>query len=107
VGVLLGLAVAVGLAVVVSSAVALRVAEVVGDVVGVSVALGVPLGVALAVGAGVAVEVPRGGCALALGLMEVETKAGTVGDGAWEMRSPKPQASRADKRATAPAPVKK
>ena len=84
-------------------AVALRVAEVVGDVVGV----GVPLGVALAVDAGVVVEVPRGGCALALGLMEVETKAGTVGDGACEMRSPRPQASRADKRATAPAPVKK
>ena len=103
---------AVGLAVVVSSAVALRVAEVVGDVVGVSVpeggfALGVPLGVALAVGAGVVVEVPRGGCALALGPMEVETKAGTVGDGACEMRSPRPHASRADKRATAPVPVKK
>ena len=103
-----GVAVAVGLGL----AVALRVAEVMGDVVGVSVpeggfALGVPLGVALAVGAGVVVEVPRGGCALALGLMEVETKAGTVGDGARETRSPKPQASRADKRATAPAPVKK
>ena len=88
-------------------ALALRVAEVVGDVVGVGVALGVPLGVALGLGAGVVVEVPRGGCALALGLMEVETKAGTVGDGARETRSPKPQASRADKRATAPAPVKK
>ncbi len=76
--------------------VALRVAEVVGDVVGV----GVPLGVALEVGVGVAVDVP-------LGLMDVETKAGTVGEGACEMRSPRLQASRADKRASAPAPVKK
>ncbi len=101
VGVAWGVAVAVGLGL----AVALPVAEVVGDVVGVSVALGVSVKVAL--GAGVVVEVPRGGCALALGLMEVETKAGTVGDGARETRSPKPQASRADKRATAPAPVKK
>ncbi len=80
------------------SAVASPVAAAVGDSVGVS-AGGVSVEVALAVGAGVV--------ALALGLMEVETKAGTVGDGACETRSPRPQASRADKRATAPAPVKK
>jgi hypothetical protein len=106
VGVARGVAVAVGLAVV-----ALCVGEVVGEAVAADVpeggfALGVPVGVALEVGAGV-VDVPKGGCALALGLMEVETKAGTVGDGACEMRSPRPQASRADRRATAPAPVKK
>jgi hypothetical protein len=76
----------------------LLVAGAVGDVIGVSVALGVSVGTALGLGVMVA---------LALGLMEVETKAGTVGDGACEMRSPKPQASIADKRATAPAPVKK
>ena len=94
-----GVAVAVGLGL----AVALRVAAVVGDGVGVSVGVSVGTGLGL----GGVVEVPRGGCTLPLGLMEVETKAGTVGDGACETRSPKPQASMADKRATAPAPVKK
>ncbi len=95
VGVSLGVAVAVGLAV------ALRVAEVGGDVVGVSA--GVPVGVALGLG----LDVSVGAVEVTLGLMEVETKAGTGVDGACEMRSPKPHASRADKRATAPAPVKK